>query len=200
MLCTLLLNISYLVNEGQELPGHISLFKDKNTSLHNILAHFTHHAGNGSVWQHTLKEDGNFHRYWHPNTGKEHETFTDKFIPPFSEGRYFLAGLVHPLATLLPGRKHRTGLVPPTLVPTERHCSRGKERCHPSCGTLGIWKGLTHFHLWNGCCEDWVIQNRQSSWHRACPSIVAAIITRLAAATEQPCLMWEKTLPNKLLW
>lgn len=80
MLCTLLLNISYLVNECQTLPGHILLFKDKNTSLHNILAHFTHHAGNGSVWQHTLKEDGNFHRYWHPNTGKEHETFPDTFL------------------------------------------------------------------------------------------------------------------------
>lgn len=80
---------------------------------------------------------------------------------------------------------------PPTLVYTGKHCSWGKERCHPSCVTLGTWKGLTLFHLWNGCCENRVVQNRENSWHSAHLSAVAAISTTPAVSTEQPCLMWE---------
>lgn len=58
----------------------------------------------------------------------------------FPERRYFLAGLVHPQAALLPSRRGRKGLVPPTLVHTERHQSRDKERCHPRVGLWGYEK------------------------------------------------------------
>lgn len=62
----------------------------------------------------------------------------------FPEGWHFLAGLVRPQATLLPGRK---GAALPTLALTGRHYSWGEECCHSSCGTSEKRKGLTPIHL-----------------------------------------------------
>lgn len=132
---------------------------------------------------------GNFHRHWYPEAPKEHESSLQVHF--LKDGFSWLVWFTVRLPCC--PDKGTKGPVPPTLVHTGRHCSWGTEHCHPSRVTLGTWKGLTHFHLWNGCCEDGVVQNRESFWHSAHLSTVAEITTTLAVSTEQPYLMWESS-------
>lgn len=136
MLCTSLLNNSYLVSECQKLPGHILFFKDKNTSL--FLGTF-HTPCRKWVCMEAHREMVTSTGIGTPTHGKNMKPpQISSFLHFLKEGISWLVWLVHPQATSLPGKKDRSGLVPPTLVPTERPCSWGQERCQPSCGTWGL--------------------------------------------------------------
>lgn len=72
---------------------------------------------------HISTKDGHFHRHLYPKARKEHEISlqVNSGPSPFSEGRYFLTGLVHP-RDMLPGSKSTKDSVPLTLVHNTGSC------------------------------------------------------------------------------
>lgn len=197
MLCTSLLNNSYLVSECQKLPGHILLFKDKTPLC--FWEHFTHHAANGSVWKHTLKEMVTSTGIGTPTHGKNMKPpQINSFLHFLKEGISWLVWLVHPQATSLPNKRTGRALSLQHWFPQKGPVAGAKSAVSPAVG-FGDMKRPHPFPP-----VKWVLRGlrdtKQTKLLAQCPSLNSGSNSHQAGCFHRAALSHVgKTLPNKLL-